>query len=197
MEIGCSERKVLVKKRFYLILSFSALTFSLLACETTPAVVDPIPYSVAESFKQPGMEGNFEAQAVRASGIVDDLERDDYPLAIFLTGEDNLKAYVKAQGLSEDAFLKSPKLAAFYKSQLVYAKVDIVALRSGPIGTSETFKSAAGTDITITKVRDDPDGVEVRNGEVNGIPTSLGCAGENEFGMICYADAPIVKDFVW
>ncbi len=179
-----------------IVLSLLALSVILIACNTEPTT-DPIPYSVEEAINQPGLEGDFEVRAVKASGIVSDLGRDSYPLALFLTGEDNLKTYVKEQGLTEDAFLKSPKLAEFYKSQLTYAKVDIVALRSGPVGTSETFKSAAGTDIIITKVRNDPDGVDVRNGEVNGIPASLGCAGENEFGMICYADAPIVKDFVW
>ena len=72
-----------------------------------------------------------------------------------------------------------------------------MALRSGPIGASKTFKSAAGTDIVITKVNDDPDGVGVRNGEVNGVPAPLSCAGESEFGMICYMDTPIVEGFVW
>lgn len=160
-------------------------------------------FSVEETINREASRGDFEAQAVKASGIVSELGRDDYPLTLFLTGEDSLKTYLADNNLSEEAFLASPKLAEFYRSQLVYADIDIVGIRSGPVGTSKTFESAAGSNVTITKVRDDPDSLATRNGEVNGVPASLWChedynIGPNDpFGRICYTDAPIVKDFVW
>ena len=74
--------------------SLLALSVVLLACNTEPST-DPIPYSVEKAINQPGLEEDFEVPAVKASGIVSSLGRDSYPLVLFLTGEDNLKAYIK------------------------------------------------------------------------------------------------------
>lgn len=177
--------------------SLGALALGLMACDQEGGPVDPVPYSVKGAIEQPGMADNFEAQAVKASGIVNGLDRDSYPLTLFLTGEDNLKAYVAEQGLTEAAFLAHPKLADFYNAQLVYEDIGIVELRGSPVGTSETFTSEAGTTITVTKVSDEPDGPAVRNGTVNGVPFYIACSGENEGGLLCYADAPVAVEFDW
>lgn len=182
--------------------SLLALSLSAIACNAKPSVDVPM-VSIEDSINQEASMGDFEAQAVKTSGIVSELGRDDYPLTLFLTGEDNLKAYLADNNLTEEAFLASPKLTEFYKSQLIYADIDIVGIRSGAVGISKTFKSAAGSDVTIAKVRDDPDSLTTRNGEVNGVPASLWCNEDynlepnDPFGMICYTDAPIVRDFVW
>lgn len=141
----------------------------------------------------------LEPRAIKAAGLLDNLGRDDYPLTLFISGDDNLRAYLKAEGLTEEEFLNSPKLEEFYKSQLVYEEIDIYMVGNGPVGNSLTYKSAAGSDITITKT-DEDSGADV-NGEINGVPAYLGCYRDIDYkkptGLLCYADAPIVKDFAW
>lgn len=192
-----------MKKLIYLLSGFAALTFGLMACDSAEVSPDPVPLSVADSFTQPGMEDDFEAKAIKASGILEDLERDSYPLVLFAVGEDYLKAYVKAQGMTEEVFLSSPKLADFYKAQLAYTAFDESALKVSAVGTTKTLKSAADTDITILKAKNTPSQSEERNFEVNGAPSELLCyidyninPGDAQ-GRICYADAPVVENFDW
>ena len=191
-----------MKGKALLLLSLLALSLIFVACDATPTT-DPVPYAVDETFNQPELADDLEAQAVKASGIISELGRDDYPLTLFLTGEDNLETYLEQQGLTEEAFLAHPKLAEFYNSQLIYAEVEIEKLRTAPIGTSQSYTSSAGTDITLTKVKNAFNEVDGRSGEVNGVPSDLSCyidygvnPGDSS-GMICYADAPIVENFDW
>ena len=191
-----------MKKSVHLLVSLAVLSLGLIACDTEP-VTDPTPFTVqnyVDSLIETS-EGSAKlgAEAVKASGVYEDL--DVNPLLLILPdGATALEDYIQEQGLTRESFLNHPKLKRFVNSHLIYDEVDLAALRSGDVGTSETFESAAGIPITITKVNNDPDGVDVKNGEANGVPMDLRCAGEgngNPSTFVCFTTGPIAKNFDW
>ncbi len=139
------------------------------------------------------------AQAVIASGLIDDLGEKDFPLTLIDVYEEKaLKTYIAEQGLTEEEFLAHPKLRGFLEQHLIPGYVDLIKIRSTPNGRF-VYTSAAGSEIVFTTGEDltqTPDNLNVA--EANGVPFNPYCSGEGEEGgQLCYAVAPIVQDFDW
>lgn len=192
-------------------LGFLMFALCLTACNKTP-VSNPVEppddtspryVETQETVDRLANEGNLAAQAVKASGLYNELSTDDYPFLLMLVESNTaLEAYLSEQGLSKETFLAHPKLRNFIEHNLIDSYVDIIKIRSTQ-NTEVTYTSAAGSDIVLTTAEN----LDPQKGDVmfaNGVPVEAYCfisgnGGEDDMqskGLLCFADAPVME-FDW
>ena len=162
--------------------------------------------------------GDLSARAVIASGVIGQLSDDHFPLSFYFVNEGNisfgadsacgssetvfrvgdaaLRKYIAAQGLSEEAFLKHPKLREFLLSHLILADALVNNTQDGVL---QTYTSAGGRSIELTTDFSRAVGVVY----ANGVPTRY-CTfeegsegGPSVYGYLCFSEAPLFDDFDW
>ena len=193
------------------------LVIGLLSCNgQNPDGVDQVTARVDEIMSQMAEKGDLFAKAVVASGLNEPLAKENYPLVLVLVNKNGFnindneevifdrdttfKAYVAEQGLTEEQFLEHPKLRDYMESYLVPGYIDFGQIRITENGRF-AYKTVSGREMVFT-TRESP---TVGNGDavaVNGVNIGDFCFfdflyEESESGHICFADAPIVKDFDW
>ena len=203
-------------KRVLLIMT---LLLSLLGC-TDEAVGggDVDQFSLTEFIQRLEATGDLTAKAVTASGVIDQLSDDNYPLTLYLINEGNyalgadsaegssetvfrkgdkaLQDYIAEQGLSEEEFLSHPRLRDFIEDYFVSEDITINDTRDG---SEETYTSVGGREIVLSTDFSRAKGVIFANGVATSgcFSDERGDSGPNTYGRLCFAEAPLFEDFDW
>lgn len=162
--------------------------------------------------------GDLTAKAVIASGVIDQLSDDNFPLTLYLLNEANyflgsdsaegssettfergdepLRAYIAEQGLTEEEFLAHPRLRDFIESHLILAEV---TLNNTNDGVTETYTSAAGNEIVLSTDYSRAEGVVFANGvaTTDCFFSERAAGGPSVYGYLCFTEAPIIEGFDW
>ncbi len=198
-----------------------ALLLSLLGC--TDEVVnggsgEQHQFSLTEFIQRLEATGDLTAKAVIASGVIDQLSDDNYPLTLYLINEGNyalgadsaegssettfekgdqvLRTYISEQELSEEEFLNHPRLRDFIEDYFISEDATINNTRDG---VEETYTSVGGREIVLSTDFSRKEGAVFANGvETTGcFFDERGDSGPNTYGRLCFAEAPLFEDFDW
>ena len=172
-------------------------------------------FSLTTLIERLAKTGDLAARAIIVSGVQDDLDDSNFPLRLYLIDEGNfaygssspagktetvfkrgdkpLLDYLARQNMSETDFLEHPLLKKFLESHLIKEQVNINDTQNG---TSETYTTVAGNEITLN--------VEDNKVFANGVATQQAChfteraaGGPNVYGEICFAQDTLIEDFDW
>ena len=169
------------------LLLFICVLLLLAACESSETIIDPVPPDIDQDYLDPGaQERNLFVEGAVESGVVAILD-DHSPFIIFSLADNNFRAYLTEQGVSESEFLASPDLRGFYEAHVIgdaSGLIDRVYESETPINA----KTFSGGTVTLES-RDN----EVGNAEifVEGRKTR-GAINENNTNYDFVIDRPLI-----
>ena len=106
-------------KRFQSTLTLLLALLPLLAACSGDASVDPMPTDLDESYRDPEIQAqNLFVKGAARSGVANGLDEHS-PFIIFSMTDEDFRAYLAEQGVSEEEFLASPDLRVFYEMHVL------------------------------------------------------------------------------
>ena len=152
----------LTKALLFLLLILVPLT----SCGNSEPTIDPVPPDIDVDYSKPEIqEQNLFIKGAAQSGLVTTLD-DHSPFIILILADEDFRAYLTEQGVSEDEFLASPDLRAFYEAHVVgdapglldqvyesEAAVEAEALSGGTI-TLESRDDEVGNGVIFVEGRE-------------------------------------------